>query len=133
MLAILQYKFFQFCLHLNLFKLFSLMFLYYHSFIVITWPFNNKFYYIIVIALTPLCLHYFFIIFVGLFKYFVLRHFHEYAREQRICIQPRHSRGSSCKRRLKRGRGSLLRSLSKEPDCNSLCYYTRSLNPPCSV
>ena len=26
------------------------------------------------------------------------------------------------------GRGSLLRSLSKEPDCNSLCYYTRSLN-----
>ena len=26
------------------------------------------------------------------------------------------------------GRGSLLRSLSKEPDCNSLCHYTRSLN-----
>ena len=26
------------------------------------------------------------------------------------------------------GRGSLLHSLSKEPDCNSLCYYTRSLN-----
>ena len=26
------------------------------------------------------------------------------------------------------GRGTLLRSLSKEPDCNSLCYYTPSLN-----
>ena len=24
--------------------------------------------------------------------------------------------------------GFLLRSLSKQPDCNSLCYYTRSLN-----
>ena len=26
------------------------------------------------------------------------------------------------------GMGSLLRFLSKEPDCNSLCYHTRSLN-----
>ena len=51
----------------------------------------------------------------------------EYAREQRICIQPRPSRASR-KRRLKRGRGSLLRSLSKESECNSLCHYTRSLN-----
>ena len=30
--------------------------------------------------------------------------------------------------RLRGGRGSLLRSLSKEPDCNNICYFTPSLN-----
>ena len=54
--------------------------------------------------------------------------FPEYAREQKICIQPRPSRASR-KRRLKKGKGSCAWPRGKEPDCsNSLWYYTRSLN-----
>ena len=50
-----------------------------------------------------------------------------YARERRICIQPRPSRACR-KKRLKKGKGFFAWPRGKEPDCNSLRYYTRSLN-----
>ena len=58
---------------------------------------------------------------------YTLLHFPEYAREQRICIQPSPSRASR-KKRLKKGKGFFAWPRGKEPDCNSLWYYTRSLN-----
>src|SRR5271163_1707957 len=53
------------------------------------------------------------------------------AGEQRIGLQPRAPRACR-KRRLKKGERFFAWPRGTEPDCNSLCYYTRSLNskPP---
>ena len=67
-----------------------------------------------------------------------LPNFPGYAREQRICLQPSPSRVCR-KKRLKKGKGFFAWPQGKEPDCNSLRYYTRSLNfqqpppPPCTI
>ena len=45
------------------------------------------------------------------------------SRETKIHLQPRPTQ-TCYNRRPKKGRDSLLRSLKKEPDCDSLCYYT---------
>ena len=58
-------------------------------------------------------------------------------RKSSNCVRPsRSAQRTPFYPRQRGGRGALLRSLSKEPDCNSLCYHTRSPNslttpPPC--